>query len=343
VNGSDSGVDKPGGEHDAAGGSPRFDTISRIRRAVTSVVVGNEDALDQLLIALLCRGHVLVEDVPGVGKTLLARSLANVLGCNFARIQLTPDVLPSDITGSNVFNQGSAQFEFRPGPIFTQILLADEINRATPRSQSALLEAMEERQVTSDGVTHRLVEPFFLLATQNPIELEGTFPLPEAQLDRFLLRVTLGYPSNEQEFEILRRFEHDIDVVLEPVTNAAELLDLQRQRASILVSDDVRSYLVAVARETRTDARLRLGASPRATLALHRACQARALLHDRDYVLPDDVKALAVPVFAHRLILDPAARLRGTSAEEILAEIVERLAVPVEDDRHDEAAVTGGG
>jgi MoxR-like ATPase len=336
-------VDGVDGDHVGGGGSPRFDTISRIRRAVTSVVVGNEDALDQLLIALLCRGHVLVEDVPGVGKTLLARSLASVLGCDFARIQLTPDVLPSDITGSNVFNQRNAEFEFRPGPIFTQILLADEINRATPRSQSALLEAMEERQVSSDGVTHRLEEPFFLLATQNPIELEGTFPLPEAQLDRFLLRVTLGYPSQEEEFEILRRFEHDVDAPLEPVTNSAELLDLQRQRASVLVSDDVRSYLVAVARETRTDARLRLGASPRATLALHRACQARALLHDRDYVLPDDVKALAVPVLAHRLILDPAARLRGTSTEEILGEIVERLAVPVEDDRDDEAAVTGGG
>jgi MoxR-like ATPase len=273
----------------------------------------------------------------------LARSLASVLGCDFARIQLTPDVLPSDITGSNVFNQRSAEFEFRPGPIFTQILLADEINRATPRSQSALLEAMEERQVTSDGVTHRLEEPFFLLATQNPIELEGTFPLPEAQLDRFLLRVTLGYPSHADEFEILRRFEHDADAVLEPVTNSTELVELQRQRASILVSDDVRSYLVAVARETRTDPRLRLGASPRATLALHRACQARALLHDRDYVLPDDVKALAVPVLAHRLILDPAARLRGTSTEEILAEIVERLAVPVEDDRDGEAVVAGGG
>jgi len=343
VNGSGQGVDDAGDDHVAGGGSPRFETISRIRRAVTSVVVGNEDALDQLLIALLCRGHVLVEDVPGVGKTLLARSLASVLGCDFARIQLTPDVLPSDITGSSVFNQRSAEFEFRPGPIFTQILLADEINRATPRSQSALLEAMEERQVTSDGVTHRLVEPFFLLATQNPIELEGTFPLPEAQLDRFLLRVTLGYPSHEEEFEILRRFEHDVDAVLEAVTNSAELLELQRQRASILVSDEVRGYLVAVARETRTDPRLRLGASPRATLALHRACQARALLGDREYVLPDDVKALAVPVLAHRLILDPAARLRGISTEEILAEIVERLAVPVEDDRHDEQAVTGGG
>jgi MoxR-like ATPase len=343
VNGSNGAVNDAGGDQvEVARSSPRFDTISRIRRAVTSVVVGNADALDQLLIALLCRGHVLVEDVPGVGKTLLARSLASVLGCDFARIQLTPDVLPSDITGSNVFNQRSAEFEFRPGPIFTQILLADEINRATPRSQSALLEAMEERQVTSDGVTHRLEEPFFLLATQNPIELEGTFPLPEAQLDRFLLRVTLGYPSHADEFEILRRFEHDADAVLEPVTNSAELVELQRQRASILVSDDVRSYLVAVARETRTDPRLRLGASPRATLALHRACQARALLHDRDYVLPDDVKALAVPVLAHRLILDPAARLRGTSTEEILAEIAERLAVPVEDDRDGEAVVAGG-
>lgn len=310
----------------------RFDTISRIRRAVAGVVVGNEEALDQLLIALLCRGHVLIEDVPGVGKTLLARSLATVLGCEFTRIQLTPDVLPSDVTGSNVFNQRTAEFEFRPGPIFTQVLLADEINRATPRSQSALLEAMEERQVTADGVTHRLDEPFFLLATQNPIELEGTFPLPEAQLDRFLLRVTLGYPSHDEEFEILRRFEQDGEPVLDPVTDPAELLDLQRQRAAVFVDDDVRAYLVAVARETRTDPRLVLGASPRATLALHRAAQARALLHDRLFVLPDDIKALAVPVLAHRLILDPTARLRGTSTEEILTEVLERLAVPAEED-----------
>src|SRR5665213_2119526 len=345
MNGAGGVVHDAGGDIDivADGTSPGSDTLARIRRAVASVVVGNEEALDQLLIALLCRGHVLVEDVPGVGKTLLARSLASVLGCAFARIQLTPDVLPSDITGSNVFNQRNAEFEFRPGPIFTQVLLADEINRATPRSQSALLEAMEERQVTSDGVTHRLEEPFFLLATQNPIELEGTFPLPEAQLDRFLLRVTLGYPSEEEEFEILRRFEHDADSSLAPVTDASELLALQHRRASVLVSDDVRAYLVAVARETRADPRLRLGASPRATLALHKASQARALLHGRDFVLPDDIKALAVPVLAHRLILDPGARLRGISTEEILEEIVERLAVPVEDESHDATALSGRG
>jgi len=277
--------------------------------------------------------------VPGVGKTLLARSLASVLGCQFTRIQLTPDVLPSDITGSNVFNQRSAEFEFRPGPIFTQILLADEINRATPRSQSALLEAMEERQVTADGVTHQLQEPFFLLATQNPIELEGTFPLPEAQLDRFILRVTLGYPSHEEEFEILRRFEHDLERVLEPVTDEVELLELQRRRASIFVDDDVRAYLVGLARETRVDPRLSLGASPRATLALHRAAQARALLYEREFVLPDDIKALAVPVLAHRLILDPTARLRGITTEEILGEILERLVVPAEDEREGGAVV----
>ena len=342
MDGPNETVDNAGDDRARVGPRDRLDTLTRIRRAVASVIVGNEDALDQLLIALLCRGHVLVEDVPGVGKTLLARSLASVLGCDFTRIQLTPDVLPSDITGSNVFNQRTAEFEFRPGPIFTQILLADEINRATPRSQSALLEAMEERQVTSDGVTHRLPEPFFLLATQNPIELEGTFPLPEAQLDRFILRVTLGYPSHEEEFEILRRFEHDIEPGLDPVTDSAQLLELQRQRASIFVDDEVRAYLVAVARETRRDPRLTLGASPRATLALHRASQARALLHDREFVLPDDIKALAVPVLAHRLILDPTARLRGTSTEEILAEILERVAVPAEDEHDGEAVVADG-
>jgi MoxR-like ATPase len=243
---------------------------------------------------------------------------------------LTPDVLPSDITGSNVFNQQSAEFEFRPGPIFTQVLLADEINRATPRSQSALLEAMEERQVTADGVTHVLGEPFFLLATQNPVELEGTFPLPEAQLDRFVLRVTLGYPSLDEEFEVLRRFEGDAELVPEAVTDAGQLVELQRLRSSILVNDDVRAYLVAVARETRTDPRLVLGASPRATLALHRAVQARAMLGGRAFALPDDVKALVIPVLGHRVILDPTARLRGSSAAGILGEIVERVAVPVE-------------
>ena len=304
--------------------------IDRIRSAVGSVLVGNGDALELLLVALLCRGHVLIQDVPGVGKTLLARSLAKVLGCHFTRVQLTPDVLPSDITGSNVFNQATADFEFRPGPIFTQVLLADEINRATPRSQSALLEAMEERQVTTDGVTHALDEPFFLIATQNPIELEGTFPLPEAQLDRFVLQVTLGYPSREDELEILRRFEHADAPPLGAVTTPQELLELQRRREEILVSDDVRDYVVALARGTREDDRFQLGASPRATLALHRAAQARALLQGRTFVIPDDVKALAVAVLAHRLVASSITRLRGASVAEIVREIVAGVAVPVE-------------
>jgi MoxR-like ATPase len=307
-------------------------TIARLREAVGQVVVGNEVALEQLLTALLCRGHALLEDVPGVGKTLLARSLAGALGCEFRRVQLTPDVLPSDITGSNVFNQRTAEFEFRPGPVFTHVLLADEINRATPRSQSALLEAMEERQVTVDGVTRPLAEPFLVLATQNPVELEGTFPLPEAQLDRFLIRVELGYPSLEDEHAILRRFEDDRVVELSPVTGPEELIALRRRRATVHVGDDVRSYLLAVARSTRGDERLALGASPRAALALHRSIQARALLHGRRFTVPDDVKALAVPVLAHRLVLTPSARMRGATPRAIVEEILSRLAVPVEDE-----------
>jgi len=308
------------------------EVVGRIRRAVGKVVVGNEGALDQLLVALLCRGHALLEDVPGTGKTLLARSLAAVLGCGFRRIQLTPDVLPSDVTGSNVFNQASAQFEFRAGPIFTQVLLADEINRATPRSQSALLEAMEERQVTVDGETRPLGEPFLVLATQNPVELEGTFPLPEAQLDRFLVRVTLGYPSLEQEEEILRRFQHDQVAELAPQTSPTELAALQARRGEVVVGDDVRSYLLALVRATREDDRLSLGASPRAALALHRATQARALLEGRGFALPDDVKALAGPVLVHRLVLSPGARLRGATVGAIIGELLGRLAVPVEDE-----------
>ncbi len=315
----------------------RAGTIARVRAAVRQVVVGNGEALDQLLVALLCRGHALVEDVPGVGKTLLARSLARVLGCEFRRVQLTPDVLPSDITGSNVFNQRTSEFEFRPGPVFTQVLLADEINRATPRSQSALLEAMEEHQVTVDGETRSLAEPFLVLATQNPVELEGTFPLPEAQLDRFVLRVTLGYPSLDQEHEILLRFEHDQVPDLIPVTGPDEVVDLQRTRGAIVVNNDIRSYLVDLVRSTRQDDRLSLGASPRAALALHRAVQARALLRGRAYALPDDVKALASPVLAHRLVLSPAARLRGATPGGIIGEILARLAVPVEDEGDEEA------
>ena len=304
----------------------------RIREAVASVVVGNEEALDWLLIAVLCRGHALLEDVPGVGKTLLARSLAAALGSTFRRIQFTPDVLPSDVTGSSVFNQRTSEFEFRPGPLFTQVLLADEINRATPRAQSALLESMQERQVTVDGRTMPLESPFLVLATQNPIELEGTFPLPEAQLDRFLVRVPLGYPSVEDEHAILQRFERDDPLTqVEAVTDPEEIVALQARRGNIRVSDAVRGYLIDVVRSTRADERLRLGASPRAALALHWAAQARSLLHGRAFAVPDDVKALAVPVLAHRVVPTAQARLRHETPEAIISSLVDRVVVPVEE------------
>ncbi len=307
--------------------------VDRVRRAVGSVVVGHGEALEQLLVALLCQSHALVEDVPGVGKTLLARSLAAAMGCSFRRVQFTPDVLPSDITGSSVYNQHTTDFEFRPGPVFTQVLLADEINRATPRTQSALLEAMEEHQVTIDGQTTVLPAPFFVLATQNPIELEGTFPLPEAQLDRFLIRVTLGYPSVDNEHAILLRFEDDDPFGrLSPVITAEEVIGLQHQRGQVTVSDPVRSYLVDLVRASRRDERVALGVSPRGALSLHRAVQARALLEGRSFAIPDDVKALAVPVLAHRLIVTAQARLRGDSAGAVLSRILDELPVPVEDD-----------
>jgi MoxR-like ATPase len=307
-------------------------TLATIRQAVATVVVGAEEPLNQLLTALLCRGHVLLEDVPGTGKTLLARSLSQALGCDFHRVQLTPDVLPSDITGSNVFNQRTSEFEFRPGPIFTQLLLVDEVNRATPRTQSALLEAMEERQVTVDGETRPLPDPFLVLATQNPIEFEGTFPLPEAQLDRFMLRVSMGYPTAEAEDAILRQRTGIDDLAPPPaVVDPAGVLALQRARSAVVVSDDVRAYLIHLVRATREDERLVLGASPRASLALFRAVQARALLHARNYALPDDVKALAVPVLGHRLVPTASARLHGATAADVLAELVDALAVPVED------------
>jgi len=306
--------------------------LARVAAAVGSVVVGKEAALEQLLVALLCRGHALLEDVPGVGKTLLARSLATVSGASFGRVQFTPDVLPSDVTGSSVYNQKSGEFEFRAGPVFTQVLLADEINRATPRTQSSLLEAMEERQVTVDGETRRLPEPFFVVATQNPVDLEGTFPLPEAQLDRFLVRVDLGYPSLAEEHEILTRYERaDPLATLTAVTSPEEIVALQAARTEVLVSEEVRDYLLDVVRATRGDARVRLGASPRAALALHRAVQARALIAGRAFALPDDVKALAGAVLAHRLVLSAQARLRGVSELQVVASIVDGTNVPVEE------------
>ncbi|HEX6512279.1 MAG TPA: MoxR family ATPase [Chloroflexota bacterium] len=299
--------------------------------SIDQVVVGKRKAAKLLLAALLCEGHVLIEDVPGVGKTLLAKTLAASLGCSFRRLQFTPDLLPSDITGSQVFNQQTAQFEFRSGPVFANLLLADEINRATPRTQSALLEAMEERQVSVEGLSLPLPRPFLVAATQNPIELEGTFPLPEAQLDRFLIKVRVGYPEEDEEARILTRFAADDPLPgIQPVVDAEQLREWQKRRGTIHVADDVRDYLIRLVRSTRDQPDLELGASPRAGLALYRACQAWALVEGRSFVLPDDVKRLAAPVLTHRLILSPAARLRGATAESVIDGLCDSVPVPVE-------------
>jgi MoxR-like ATPase len=298
---------------------------------VERVIVGKRDVVRLLVVALLCEGHVLLEDVPGIGKTMLAKTLAAALDCAFRRLQFTPDMLPSDITGSSVFNQQSARFEFRPGPVFANVVLADEINRATPRTQSALLEAMEERQVSVDGVSLPLPRPFLVAATQNPVELEGTFPLPEAQLDRFLLRLRIGYPSSGEEAEILERFARDdpLDEVRAAV-DVPTLLAWQRRRGSVRVAPDVRDYLVGLVRATRAHPDVVLGASPRAALGVYRACQAWALLEGRDFVIPDDVKRLLAPALAHRLVLSSGGRLRGASADEVLQAVLDGAAVPVE-------------
>jgi MoxR-like ATPase len=293
------------------------------------VVVGKRQTVELTVIGLLCQGHVLIEDVPGVGKTVLARSLAKSLGCTFNRLQFTPDMLPSDVTGVSIYNQSNRKFEFRNGPIFAQIVLVDEINRATPKTQAALLEAMEERQVTVDGTTHGLPSPFMVLATQNPIEYEGTFPLPEAQLDRFLMRVRLGYPSPLDEIEVLERqqLRHPIES-LAPVIKVAELLAAMETIKKIYVSSLVKHYIVDLMNRTRQNNDVYLGASPRGSLGLFRTGQARAALNGRDFVLPDDIKALAVSVLAHRIIVSPAARLRELSPERIVNEILDNLAVP---------------
>ncbi len=296
---------------------------------IEKVIVGKRSTVEIALVSLLCQGHLLIEDVPGVGKTVLARSLARSLGCSFSRIQFTPDMLPSDVTGVSIFNQVSREFEFRPGPVMAQIVLADEINRATPKTQAALLEAMEERTVTVDGVTHKLPRPFMVLATQNPIEYEGTFPLPEAQLDRFLVRVRLGYPLPDDEVEVLDRqqFRHPLDD-LEQIVTAEELTEMQEAVKSVYVAPQVKRYIISLARQTREHPEVYLGASPRGSLALYRTSQALAAIQGRDYVLPDDVKALVVPTFGHRLILGPAARLRDINADEIVLEIQNSVPVP---------------
>lgn len=301
----------------------------RIIENVERVIVGKRREIELAITVLMCGGHLLIVDVPGVGKTMLARALAKSTGLTFRRIQFTPDLLPSDITGVSIYNQKTGDFEFRPGPIMAQVVLADEVNRATPKTQSALLEAMEERQVTVDGVTHRMPQPFMVIATQNPIEYEGTFPLPEAQLDRFMAQIRLGYPSPTDEVLVLdaQQIQHPVDVV-EQVTNATEILQLQAAVREIYVDPLIKQYIVALANATRQHEAVYLGASPRGSLSLFRTAQARALLAGRDFVTPDDVKALAHATLAHRIIVSPGARVKGTTAEEVVTACLGRVPVP---------------
>ncbi|GBD17378.1 Holliday junction ATP-dependent DNA helicase RuvB [bacterium HR26] len=310
-------------------------TVAALRQRVIEnvgrVIIGKDAVTELILVALLCEGHVLIEDVPGVGKTTLARAIARSIGGQFRRIQFTPDLLPSDISGLTFFNQRTGEFQFRAGPVFTNILLADEINRATPRTQSALLEAMQERTVTIEGETMPLPRPFLVLATENPVEIEGTFPLPEAQLDRFLLRIVIGYPEPAEEVAMLARFQerNPLDE-LEPVTTPEELVRAAAACRAVYVEDDLRWYIAEIARATRRHEAIELGVSPRGTLALFHCAQALAALRGRDFVVPDDVKELVTPVLAHRIILSPEARLRGRDARQLLEEIVETVNVPVE-------------
>lgn len=317
----------------------------RIYNNVEQVIVGKRQAVELVLVALLCRGHVLLEDVPGTGKTVLAKSIARSIGCSFKRIQFTPDLLPSDVTGISIFNQQTREFEFRHGPVFAQIVLSDEINRATPKTQSSLLEAMEERQITVDGTTYHLPTPFIVLATQNPIEYEGTFPLPEAQLDRFLLRLHLGYPERLDEIAILKRQrqQHPLDT-LQTIAQIDELLTLQETIKEVYVDDLVEEYIVSLVTATRHHEDVYLGASARGSLALYRTTQAWSAIHGRDFVTPDDVKTLARAVLGHRMIVSPAARIRSVSADAVIEDILSAVPVPGAraGRRYDRAAAAAG-
>ena len=309
------------------------DAALKVKENVERVIVGKGEVVELAIIALLCEGHILLEDVPGLGKTVLAKSLAKSLGCSFRRIQCTPDLLPSDITGTYIFNQKTADFEFRAGPVMSQVVLADEINRATPRTQSALLEAMQERQITTEGETRPLPRPFLVMATQNPIELEGTFPLPEAQLDRFLMKIQIGYPSIEDDRLILSRFRRDDPLdELKSVLSADELLKMQRACREVHIAADVEDYIIRLVHATRKHAAVELGASPRAMMALYNATQALAAIRGRTYVTPDDIKYLMTPVLIHRIIPKSESRLRGQKAEQTLKEIKDSVFVPVEEE-----------
>jgi MoxR-like ATPase len=296
---------------------------------VEKVIIGKRSVVELAVVGLLCQGHLLIEDVPGVGKTMLARSIAKSIGCSFRRIQFTPDMLPSDVTGVSIFNQQTREFEFREGPVFAQLVLSDEINRATPKTQAALLEAMEERQVTVDGVTRRLSRPFLVLATQNPIEYEGTFPLPEAQLDRFMLRLRLGYPTGSDEVTMLdsQQFKHPVDE-LGQVVDTPTLIEAQEGIKAVHVDDKIKAYIVELMTQTRKHPEVSLGASPRGSLVLYRTAQARAAIAGRDYVIPDDIKALAPSCLAHRMIVSPSARIKDVTAESVLADILGSVPVP---------------
>ncbi len=303
--------------------------VQRVVGNVERVIVGKAESVAFSLIAVICHGHVLIEDVPGVGKTVLTKAIARSIGCSFKRIQFTPDLLPSDVTGVSIYNQKTGNFEFRPGPIMAQIVLADEVNRATPKTQSALLEAMEEAQMTVDGVTYGLPEPFMVMATQNPIEYEGTFPLPEAQLDRFMMNIRLGYPQSADEMNILdsHQHHHPLDDLVQIMT-AEELVLIQQQVRGIHVDPSIREYIVAIANATRNHQSIYLGASPRGSLALFRASQALAAMRGRGYVIPDDVKLLVKPTLAHRIIVTPAARVRSVTSSALLDEIMQTVPVP---------------